>query len=336
MKSEILLDAIGEINEAFVREADGDRKRARSWLKTMIPAAAVLILCFAAVFIARFGHRVPPMPPPDIDQSVSEAPAGASEEENILWYHNLSFTDEAASYDCPATVDLCVFRDAVFTDEEIDSAILRLQEAGWTDMTSTKYHNGSLVFFSQPERDPKTLDETIEAKRNPPAGITDADVEHARQFISDSGLDQLIFEKTGVTLVLEAVPARNDVVFYGYYDGIETGSYIRMSFYDNGDLAEAKLYAVVPEKRTVSAIPPDEAQKHAFRVILYGGGDDYAPHTVTNVRLKYQDGLPYYVFTLDETVANGQVELRALAVDFSLIEEDESLYAQWSRQFDLP
>ncbi|MBQ5977822.1 MAG: hypothetical protein IJL51_06775 [Oscillospiraceae bacterium] len=336
MKSEILLDAIGEIREAFIREAAADSRRSRFWLKTAIPAAAVLILCFAAIFITRLGHRTPPVPPPELGPLISEAPAGASEEENILWYHNLSFTDEAASYDSPATVDLCVFRDAVFTDEEIDSAVLRLQEAGWTDMTSTKYHDGSLVFFSQPEEDPKTLDETIEAKRNPPAGITDADVEHARQFISDSGLDQLIFEKTGVTLVLEAVPARNDVVFYGYYDGLETGSYIRMSFYDNGDLAEAKLYAVVPEKRTVSALPLAEAKEHAFRGILYGGGDDYEPHEVRSVRFEYRDGLPYYILTLDETVANGPVELRALAIDFSVIKNDERLHAQWAKHFDLP
>ena len=48
MKSEILLDAIGEIREAFIREAAADSRRTRFWLKTAIPAAAVLILCFFA------------------------------------------------------------------------------------------------------------------------------------------------------------------------------------------------------------------------------------------------------------------------------------------------
>ena len=112
MKSEILLDAIGEIREAFIHEAAADSRRSRFWLKTAIAAAAVLILCFAAIFITRLGHRTPPVPPPELGPLISEAPAGASKEENILWYHNLSFTDEAASYDSPATVDLCVFRDA--------------------------------------------------------------------------------------------------------------------------------------------------------------------------------------------------------------------------------
>ena len=334
MKSDILLDAIGEISETFIREAAGDRKHTHFRLKAAIPAAAVLVLCFAAIFIAQRGHRATPAQP-EIGPFISEAPAGASEEENILWYHYLSLTDEAASFASPSAVALYVFREAVFTDDEVDSAAMQLQEAGWTDMTGMRYDD-SLVFFSQPEKDPMTLEEAIEAKEKAPAGFTDADVERARQFITDSGLDQLIYEKTGVTLVPEAAPARNDVVFYGYYDGLKTNTYIRMSFYENGDLAEAKLYAVSPEKRTVSAITLDEARKHAFRGILYGGGDDYEPHTVISVRLEYQDGLPYYFFTLNEELANGQTELRALAADFSIIEEDKSLYAQWMKQFDLP
>ena len=117
---------------------------------------------------------------------------------------------------------------------------------------------------------------------------------------------------------------------------MKTNTYVRMSFYENGDLAEAKLYAVIPETRTVPMLPVEEAVKNAYGLVLYGGGDNYEEIAVTAVRFEYVDGLPYYVLTLDEMLANGPVEARALAVDYSLIEEDGDLLAAWERQFDLP
>ena len=281
-------------------------------------------------------------PPPAVvplgpipDEAVGEGPAGPVENENILWYHALTLTAEAAAFDPPETVELGVFRDAVFTEEEIDAVVQRLLDAGWEDMTSTNY-DGKVVFFSQPEKDPKSLEEIIAEKQEDPVTVSEADVERARQFIADSGLDTLIYEKTGVELVQEADMTRSILVFYGYYDGMKTNTYVRMSFYENGDLAEAKLYAVDLETKTVPALPLEEALQNAFGLILYGGGDDYEPHTVTAVRLEYVDGLPYYILTLDKMLVNGPMEARALAVDFSLIEADEDLTAQWKRQLDMP
>ena len=80
----------------------------------------------------------------------------------------------------------------------------------------------------------------------------------------------------------------------------------------------------------------EEAVKNAYGLVLYGGGDNYEEIAVTAVRFEYVDGLPYYVLTLDEMLANGPMEARALAVDFSLIEEDGDLLAAWERQFNLP
>ena len=383
MKSEFLLDAIGEISEKYIREAAPGNRRARPWLRTAITAAAaVLIIGVAAVAVPRLTLHPEPAPvieepvteapvpaqigeepvaevpvpaqteeepvgetlvtpPPAVaplgpipDEAVGEGPAGPVENENILWYHALTLTAEAAAFDPPETVELGVFRDAVFTEEEIDAVVQRLLDAGWEDMTSTNY--GSVVFFSQPEKDPKSLEEIIAEKQEDPVTVSEADVERARQFIADSGLDTLIYEKTGVELVQEADMTRSILVFYGYYDGMKTNTYVRMSFYENGDLAEAKLYAVDPETRTVPALPLEEALQNAYGLILYGGGDDYDPHTVTAVRLEYVDGLPYYILTLDEMLANGPKEGRALAVDFSLIEADEDLTAQWKRQLDMP
>ena len=350
MKSDILLDAIGEISEKYIREAAPGSRRARPWLGTAITAAAaVLIIGVAAVAVPRLTLHPEPAPPvieepvaevpvpaQTGEEPVAEGPAGPVENENILWYHALTLTTEAAAFVSPETVELGVFRDAVFTEEEIDAVVQRLLDAGWEDMTSTNF-DGKAVFFSQPEIDPPTLDEIIAAKQ---AGevytVTERDVERARQFIADSGLDALIYEKTGVELVQEADMTSSVLLFYGYYNGMKTNTYIRMSFYENGDLAEAKLYAVVPETKTVPALPLEEALQNAYGLILYGGGDDYDPHTVTAVRLEYVDGLPYYILTLDEMLANGPREIRALAVDLSLIEEDEDLRAQWERQLDMP
>ena len=348
MKSDKLLDAIGEISEKFIREAAPGKKRARPWLGTAIAAALALVLGVTALTVPRLTRQPEPAPPvieePVAEEPVpaqiwedpaGEAPAGAAENENILWYHALTLTAEAAAFVSPETVELGVFRDAVFTEEEIDAVVQRLLDAGWEDMTSTNY-DGKVVFFSQPEKDPKSLEEIIAEKQEDPGTFSEADVERARQFIADSGLDELIYEKTGVELVQEADMTRSILVFYGYYNGMKTNTYIRMSFYENGDLAEAKLYAVIPETRTVPALPLEEALQNAYGLILYGGGDDYDPHTVTAVRLEYAYGLPYYILTLDEMLANGPRELCALAVDFSLIEGDEDLYAQWERQVVLP
>ena len=385
MKSEKLLDAIGEISEKYIREAAPGSRRARPWLPTAITAAAaVLIIGVAAVAVPRLTLHPEPTspvieepvaevpvpaqigdepvaevpvpaqideepvgeppvtPPPAVDplgpiadEAVGEGPAGPVENENILWYHALTLTAEAAAFDAPETVELGVFRDAVFTEEEIDTVVQRLLDAGWEDMTSTNY-DGKVVFFSQPEKDPKSLEEILAEKQEDPVTVSEADVERARQFIADSGLDTLIYEKTGVELRQEADMTNSILLFYGYYNGIRTNTYVRMSFYENGDLAEAKLYAVDPETRTVPALPLEKAMQDAYGLILYGGGDAYEPHTVTAVRLEYVDGLPYYILTLDKMLANGPMEARALAVDFSLIEADEDLTAQWERQLDMP
>ena len=386
MKSDKLLDAIGEISEEYIREAAPGSRRARPWLGTAITAAAaVLIIGVAAVAVPRLTLHPEPAPPvieepvaevpvpaqigeepvtevpvpaqtgeepvgetlttpppavaplgPIADEAVGEGPAGPVENENILWYHALTLTAEAAAFDPPETVELGVFRDAVFTEEEIDAVVQRLLDTGWEDMTSTNY-DGKVVFFSQPEKDPMAFEEAIAQKQ---AGevytVTERDVERARQFIADSGLDALIYEETGVELRQEADMTSSVLLFYGYYNGMKTNTYVRMSFYENGDLAEAKLYAVAPETETVPALPLEEALQNAYGLILYGGGDNYDPHTVTAVRLEYVDGLPYYILTLDEMLANGPREIRALAVDLSLIEADEDLRAQWERQLDMP
>ena len=384
MKSEILLDAIGEISEKYIREAAHGSRRARPWLGTAITAAAaVLIIGVAAVAVPRLTLHPEPAPvieepvteapvpaqigqepvaevpvpaqtgeepvgetlvtPPPVvaplgpipDEAVGEGPAGPVENENILWYHALTLTAEAAAFDSPERLELGVFQDAVFTEDEIDAVVQRLQDAGWEDMTSRNYE-GKAVYFSQPEKDPKSLEEILAEKQEDPVSVSEADVERARQFIADSGLDTLIYEKTGVELVQEADMTSSVLLFYGYYNGMKTNTYVRMSFYENGDLAEAKLYAVIPETETVPALPLEEALQNAYGLILYGGGDNYDPHTVTAVRLEYVDGLPYYVLTLDEMLANGPREIRALAVDLSLIEADEDLRAQWERQLDMP
>lgn len=336
MKSDILLDAIGEIDDRYIREAAPGRRRVRPWLGTAITAAAaVLIIGAAAVTIPRLHPASEPTPPEAAPlEAQTEAPAGA-DNENMLRYHNLVLTGDAASYISPGTAELCTFREIVFTEEEIDAVVQRLLNAGWEDMTSTNYE-GIAVFFSQPEKDPKTLEEILAEKQNAPTQISDYDVERARVFIADSGLDALIYEKTGVTLVTEADMTLSYVLFQGCKDGLETGTYVRMSFYENGDLAEAKLCAVNPEIHTVPALTVEEAVKNAYALILYGGGDDYDPHRVTDIRLEYRNGLPYYIFMLDEMLANGPMEAHALAVDYSLIEENESLLEQWERQFDLP
>lgn len=336
MKSDILLEAIGDISDRFIREAVSGRRRTRPWMGTAITAAAVALIIGVATFTIPLLKRDTVPVPPDTGLTISEAPAGPVEGENIRWYHNLTLTDEAAAFESPETVELGVFRDAVFTEEEIQTVVQRLLDTGWEDMTSTNY-DGIAVFFSQPDRDPMSLDEIIAAKQETPTGITDADVERARQFISDSKLNELIYEKTGVELLMEADMTREAVVFRGYYNGMETNTYIRMSFYENGDLGEAKLYAVIPETQTVSALPLNEAMENAFALILYGGGDDYEAHNVTAARLEYIDGLPYYILTLDEMLSNNNpMEIRALAVDFSLIEANESLLAQWEKQMNLP
>ena len=359
MNSDKLLDAIGEIGERYIREAEPGSRRTRPWLPTAITAAAaVLIIGVAAVTVHHLVNRQESAPPvveepvgvapatpppaaaplgPEPGETAGEGPAGPVENENILWYHDLTLTDEAAAFAAPETVELGVFRDAVFTEEEIAAVAQRLLDAGWEDMTYQNYEDMAVVFFSQPEKDPPTLDEILAQKQ---AGevytVTERDVERARQFIADSGLDALIYEKTGVELVQEADMTSSVLMFYGYYNGMKTNTYIRMSFYENGDLAEAKLYAVAPETETVPALSLEEALQNAYGLILYGGGDNYDPHTVTAVRLEYVDGLPYYILTLDEMLANGPREIRALAVDLSRIEEDEDLYAAWERQFDLP
>ena len=336
MKPEFLLDAIGEISEKYISEAAPGRRRARPWLGTAITAAAaVLVIGMAALTIPRLHPVSEPLPPEAAPlEAEAEGPAGA-DNENMLRYHNLNLTGDAAAYLSPETVELGIFQDAVFTEDEIGTAVQKLIDAGWEDMTSVNYE-GIAVFFSQPEKDPPPLEETIAEKQNESVQISEFDLERARQFIADSGLDALIYEKTGVTLVLEADPTRSVVVFYGYKDGMKTNTYVRMSFYENGDLAEAKLYAVISETRTIPMLPVEEAVKNAYGLVLYGGGDNYEEIAVTAVRFEYVDGLPYYVLTLDEMLANGPMEARALAVDFSLIEEDGDLLAAWERQFNLP
>ena len=194
MKSEILLDAIGEISEKYIREAAHGSRRARPWLGTAITAAAaVLIIGVAAVAVPRLTLHPEPAPvieepvteapvpaqigeepvaevpvpaqtgeepvgetlvtPPPVvaplgpipDEAVGEGPAGPVENENILWYHALTLTAEAAAFDPPETVELGVFRDAVFTEEEIDAVVQRLLDAGWEDMTSTNYEGMELI-----------------------------------------------------------------------------------------------------------------------------------------------------------------------------------------------
>jgi len=274
-----------------------------------------------------------PAPPVSAEEPLAEAPAGA-EDDTVRYYRNLTLSDEAAAYVPPETVELGVFRDAVFTEEEIDGVLRRLLDAGWEDMTADNYE-GVALYFSQPELDPPPLEEIIAEKQSGAAHtVTERDEELARRFVADGGLDALIYEKTGVSLVTEADMSLSYVLFSGYYNGIRTDTYVRMNFYGDGRLAEAKVYAVIPDTRPVPALPVPEAMKNAFTLTLYNGGDDLTPLTVTAVRLEYIRGLPYYIFTTDEMFGTRPLEVRALAVDRELIDGDDALRAQYERMVD--
>ena len=329
MRTDLLLDAFGEIKSRYILEAAPGRVRPRPGA-VLAAAAALFAVVIGAIAIPRLTRSPEPAPPVPV-LAEGEMPAGPAEYDSVLWVHSLTLSGEAAAYEPPETVELGIFRDAVFTEEEINAAVQNLLDAGWEDMTCTNYE-GKAVFFSQPDRDPMSLDEILAEKESGVIpSVTEQDLERARQFIEDSGLDELLLEKTGTELRPDT-DSQSVILFRGWHHGLETGTYLRLSFYPNGDLAEAKLYAVIPETETVPALPLSEAVKNAFCVILYGGGDDYEPHTAIAVQLETLDGLPYYVFTLDEMWGGQPRQVRALAVDFSLIEEDEDLYRQWERQ----
>ena len=74
MKSEFLLDVIGEINEKYILEAAPGGEHARPWLgKTIIAAAAVLVIGAAAMAIPRL-YPQPEPATPIIGEPAAEAP----------------------------------------------------------------------------------------------------------------------------------------------------------------------------------------------------------------------------------------------------------------------
>lgn len=256
----------------------------------------------------------------------NEMPSGGSVEfgEETIPLTNLEIETE---YDEPSDLYIAKQSSVQLTEEDMETIIHNLTETGWNDVTgrlsSFQSDTQFVLNLSQPETfDYSSLGEKDEI---PNFTATEKHVEFAKQFLNDSGIINVL-KGHGVELSNQPSDETFATLFYGYYQGFRTETYLRLHFSPDGTLGDAQLYVVSFEDPLLTSkiLPLEEAIKDAFYCsVCTGLGDD--KYSIISVEAVYKSGLPFYELELHNeqngTIMNGY----ALAVDYNEIESDEEL-----------
>lgn len=259
--------------------------------------------------------------------SIDESPAG----------DGIGFGDETipltnltleTKFDEPVSLTIAKQESVQFTEEDKETIINNLDKNGWKDvsgaLTSFQSDTEFMLNLSQPE----TYDYSVHGEKDevPNFSITEEHVEYSKQFLADSGIVELL-QGYGVELSDQPNKAHT-TLFYGYYEGYRTETYLRLHFSPDGTLEDAQIYAVHFKEAfpASNVLPLEEAIKNAFYSSECTGlGDDQ--YAVIGVDVVYKSGLPFYELKLkskkNDTIMNGY----ALAVGYNEIETDEELNA---------
>ncbi len=213
-----------------------------------------------------------------------------------------------------------------FSEEDKETIIKNLTEHGWNNVTGKLTYfdskNQSMLNFFQPE----TYDDSNDGKKDESNfAATEKHIQFAQKFLEDSGIVKLL---QGYNIELSNKPSDETfaTVFYAYFEGFRTETYLRVQFSPDGTLEDAQLYAVELEKanNTHNVLSLEEAIKNAFysSESTNIGDDEYL---ITGVNVIYKSGFPFYELKLKSNKNNMVMDGYALAVDYNEIKDDKEL-----------
>ena len=207
----------------------------------------------------------------------------------------------------PAELTFGVVESLDLTDIA-DTICANAARSGWGSLTHTRSDDGSLLFY--PVNAATLPGAKLEEQAAFMAGSQPENL--ARTFLTDSGIyNQLAAH--GINLSLEMDRQGGALVFRGSADGVESESWVRLSFLYDGSLNQMKVYAVhLADAVTTQAIVPLE--KAASQAVSWSSAGLSATQ-VTAAEIRMVKGIPFYALTCaDGTTAY------ALAVEESALE----------------
>lgn len=181
--------------------------------------------------------------------------------------------------------------------------------AGWGQIVSSLSEDGSLLFYREnasvlPGDKYEEQAKFLQSSR--PEDL-------ARTFLTDSRLYDLLAGE-GIRLSLDIQRDGGALLFRGSADGVQTESWVRLSFLYDGSLNQVKVYAVhLADPITTAEVL--SLEKAAANAVSWSSSGSAATQ-VTAAEIRSVSGIPFYVLTCaDGTTAY------ALAVKESVLDE---------------
>ena len=200
-----------------------------------------------------------------------------------------------------------------------DTVCANAARMGWGSLAYSRSEDGSLLFYPVNAKvlpGDKYEEQAEFMKSSRPEDL-------ARTFLTDSGIYNQLANH-GITLSLDMERQGGGLLFRGSAQGVDSESWVRLSFLYDGSLNQMKVYAVqLADAVTTQAIVPLE--KAASQAVSWSSTGLSATQ-VTAAEIRSVSGIPFYVLTCaDGTTAY------ALAIEESALEASPRAKAEYEK-----
>ncbi len=306
MKSYDILDAIGGIDAKYVENATRKKRHSLLWIKIVPVAACLCLIVGIAIFFS------PDMPnPPVVDNEIiipndnlENIPDGTRGDTTVPSSSDQS--DESA-----ITGDgLNVFENSPIgiNDKFMQTISASIVQAGWNKVNYILYDEYSFTLHGENYESINVMSQ-------------DEILKNTQEFLHDSGLEKLL-SNAGIEYELETNSDDAISLSFCYLicEGERTGAYIRFVFEGSKVLGECQAFIYASECiDNLEKLSFEEALNQAF----YVENNEFIPvnvadYTISNEKIVYVNGLPYYCFVGYGINSRSRIDGYALAVDIEV------------------
>lgn len=303
MKSYEILDAIGGIDTKYIENAARKKKHAPLWPKIISAAACLCLLVGAAIYF-KPDMQTPPVVDNVIDipnDTSKNIPDGTRGDTPVLPSSNQS--DEPV-----VTGDvLSIFENSPvgINDTFMQTISALAVQAGWNEVNYTLYDEYSFTLHGQNNESINNMSQ-------------DEILKNTQEFLHDSGIENLL-SIAGIAYELEVDSDDTIPLSFCYLlcEGERTGAYIRFVFEGSKVLGECQAFIYASECiENLEKLSFEEALNQAF----YTENNEFIPvnvadYAISNERIVYVNGLPYYSFVGHGINSRSRIDGYALAVN---------------------
>lgn len=306
MKSYEILDAIGGIDTKYIENAARTKKHAPFWSKAISAAACLCLLAGAAIYFK------PAMQTPPVVNNVTDIPNDTLENIPDGARGDTSVLPSSDQSDKPAVAGdvLSIFENSPvgINDTFMQTISALVVQTGWNEVNYTLYDEYSFTLHGQNNESTHDMSQ-------------DEILKNTQEFLHDSGIENLL-SAAGIEYELEVDPDDTIPLSFCYLlcEGERTGAYIRFVFEGSKVLGECQAFIYASECiDNLEKLSFEEALNQAF----YVENNEFIPvnaadYTISNEKIVYVNGLPYYSFIGLGTNSRSRIDGYALAVNIDV------------------